>query len=216
MTSRVVAAIDVGKVVNIGWWRAAATTPPAGRHDLDELCDILADDLRRERHVALGFEAPLWVPMATTTFELGRQRPGEGTRSWGASAGAAVLACVLQQSVYVLSRIASATGPIQATVDPLMWLGGSASLLVWEAFVSDMAKDRTTLDPHVSDARAAVQEFERRVAVGELVSDLGGENAVSIAGTALVIAGLTNDLSVHTRPTIVIKAPSLRSDEAPL
>jgi hypothetical protein len=208
MDDTVVAAIDVGKVANVGWWRAGGTAPQGGR-DLDELCDRLIDDLVSERRVALGFEAPLWVPLAKTTSELGQQRPGEGTRSWGAGAGAAVLACALQQSVYVLRRISAGVGSTRVTVDPTVWLAGAAALLVWEAFVTGAAKDHAAAEPHISDARAAVTEFARRAEIGELSSDLVGEDAISIGGVALVVAGLTTDLSVLTRPILVIKAPPL-------
>jgi hypothetical protein len=202
----VVAAIDVGKVANVGWWRAG-TTQVGGGCDLDRLCDLLADDLAGGCRVALGFEAPLWVPFAKSVDDLGRGRPREGNRAWSAAAGAAVLACVLQQSVYVLDRIARASPRTEGTLDPQKWLSGDAALLVWEGFVSGDAKDRAAPEPHIDDAHSAVTEFESRRSANSWSSDLGGREAVSIAGLALVVARLTTDLSVLSTPAMVVKAP---------
>lgn len=204
----VLAAIDVGRVANVGWWHHQGRQGVGG-HDLDELCGLLSSDLAKGEQVALGFEAPLWVPLAKTVADLGKQRPGEGNRSWGASAGAAVLACGLQQSTYVLTEIARASPRATATIDAVGWHDGDAQLLIWEAFVSGLAKDPHAEDPHVADAQAAVMELERRLTTGELRSDLEGDRAISIAGLAIHLAGLGHDASLLSTPTLVIKAPVL-------
>lgn len=102
----------------------------------------LVHDLIAGRAVALGFEAPLWMPYATEESQLGRARPNEHS-SWSAAAGATVLAYGIQQMTYVLHRIASGTRqePPTVSLDPSELQDGVAQLLVWEAFVSGRAKD---------------------------------------------------------------------------
>jgi hypothetical protein len=130
---------------------------------VDALCSELAVDLVGGDAVALGFEAPLWIPYAHEAARLGKARPDEHP-SWSAGAGATVLASGLRQMMYVLHRLVAETNehPPAATLDPDELRSGDAQLLIWEAFVSGRAKDRGAAQPHISDARAAGREFARR------------------------------------------------------
>jgi hypothetical protein len=129
----VVAVLDVGSATRTGWWRSPLAGPSTEGRNVDELCAELADDLFSGNAVAVGFEAPLWVPYANDATQLGKARPGEHP-SWSAGAGATVLAYGIQQMTYVLHRLAVAPPP--ATLDPHELRVGTAQLLVWEAFVS--------------------------------------------------------------------------------
>ncbi|WP_067465552.1 hypothetical protein [Nocardia amamiensis] len=149
----VVAAIDVGKLANVGWWRIAEVGASGGR-DLDDLVTSLAADLNEGRPVALGFEAPLFIPNPPATGGLGRQRDGEAGRPWCAGAGTIALAFGVQQASYVTHRLAETLHrPIRAGVDAESLLSGSLDLLIWEAFVSAGSKDRTATEPHISPMR---------------------------------------------------------------
>lgn len=205
-----VAVLDVGSARNTGWWRSPIDGEPSHGVDVDSLCDEVAADLSVGNPVALGFEAPLWMPYASTAAQLGKARPQEHP-SWGAGAGATVLTHGIQQMTYVLHRIAGASGdrlPVP-TLNPEDLRDGDAELLIWEAFVSGRAKDRTAADPHVSDARAAGLEFIRRWRQAPLMSDLGDVDAVSLAGLALLRSGLTSDAGVVTAAPVVVRAPDL-------
>lgn len=207
----VVAALDVGSAARTGWWRSPLDGPSTQGRNVDEFCAELVHDLVKGRPVALGFEAPLWVPYAREAAQLGRARPNE-RQAWSAGAGATVLTYGLQQATYVLHRLASRTrhDPPTATLDPAELRDGKAQLLIWEAFVSGPAKDRAALEPHVSDARAAGQEFIRRWRLGSLCSDLGEADPISLAGMALVVTGLSEDIAVLATAPIVVRAPDLK------
>jgi hypothetical protein len=88
MSELVVAAVDVGAVRNIGYWRDSADGSGGGTK-LEELAAQVAADLDLGRRVALGFEAPLFVPMPEDSDGLNRQRTGERGRPWCAGAGTA-------------------------------------------------------------------------------------------------------------------------------
>ena len=141
---------------------------------------------------------------------LGKARPDEHP-SWSAGAGATVLASGIQQMTYVLHRLAAETNehPPATTLNPAELRSGDAQLLIWEAFVSGRAKNRSAAEPHISDARAAGQEFVRRWQSGSIHSDLGDADAISLAGLALVLSGLRTDLGVLATAPIVVRAPAL-------
>ena len=180
MSTAVVAAVDVGSLANIGWWRVAGETAGGGR-DLDELVDALAADLNHGRSVALGFEAPIFVPLPAKAAGLCRQRVGDRGRPWSAGAGTGAPALGVQQAAYVFAGLARlvATCP-RISFDPLNLDGSETTLVIWEAFVSGKAKNRAAVDPHVDDARVAVNEFSRRIALG--VIDLTGSELAGDAG----------------------------------
>lgn len=209
MPDRVIAAVDVGKLSNVGWWRIADGGSGGGR-DLDDLADILTADLNRGRTVALGIEAPIFIPAPTTTAGLGRQRTGEAGRPWCAGAGPIALAFGIQQTNYLLTHIAERlTTPIRAGVDVAALHADRLDLLVWEAFVSAGSKDRSVNDPHVWDARAAAEEFERRAATGVVVSDIAEPSVLNLAAAALIATGLSHDPGLLSVPCVVVRAPIL-------
>ena len=199
---KVIAAIDVGSRLKLPWFRIGASGTRAGA-DLDDLATALRSDLQSGAQVALGFEAPLWIPRAHASLEIGRARRGEGNRPWSAGAGAAVLAYAVQQATFVLSAIH--VGRRTATLDSRRWLDGDVDLLVWEAFVSGSGKDRLAIEPHIDDARRAAEEFARRAETDEIVSDLQPDDVISLVGLAMLISGWADDVSVLQHPAVVVK-----------
>lgn len=205
--SRVVAVVDVGSIRNLGWWRRGPDGA-AGGADLDTLAALLAADLAAGRAVALGLEAPLFVPVPDTPDRIGRQRAGEAGRPWCAGAGTSALAFGIQETAYLTQRIAAqASGPLRTGVDPSAYLADALDLLLFEAFVSAAAKDRTATDPHIADARAAAEEFHRRASTGTITSDITAPTVLNLAVAALLSSGLSDDLGLLSEPCVVVKAP---------
>jgi hypothetical protein len=118
------------------------------------------------------------------------------------------LALGIQQATYLLSAIATGVdGPLTVGFDPSALIAGTAELVVWEAFVSGKAKNRSSVDPNIDDARIAVLEFQRRAATGAVSSDVEDVDVLNLAGAALVAAGLTDNVALLTEPCVVVRAP---------
>lgn len=201
-----VIAVDVGSLLNIGWWRVAASGESSFGRDLDGFVDVIAADLLRGDAVAAGFEAPLFIPRPTSMAGLNRQRIGDHGRPWSAGAGTGALALGVQQVAYVFARLADMARP-RVSFAPSALIHGNADLLVWEAFVSGKAKNRTAVNPHVDDARLAVDEFLRRLALGDVYSDIQEPLVLSLAAAGLIASGLTDDVEMLKQACVVVKPP---------
>lgn len=73
----VVAVLDIGSEAKTGWWRSCLDGTPTEGRRVDDLCEVLAEDLAAGHLVALGFEAPLWIPFAESAEQVGKARPRE-------------------------------------------------------------------------------------------------------------------------------------------
>lgn len=147
-----------------------------GNASIGNLVDCLVDDLQANVAVALGFEAPMFIPVPDDTEGLGRGRAGEGSSSWCAPAGLAVTALGLHQMSWVLKAVASRLDDIpEFTLDWRRWWGAQGPVLyVWEAFVSGEAHARGGgANDHLLDAATAVNCFRERAWGHEPSSDLG-------------------------------------------
>ena len=86
---------DIGSVANgnFGWAGRSCEPDRQGSSgtDIAEFARVVADRLAVEEKVALGFECPLWIPVADEPSRLTRARPGEGDRPWSAAAGSTSL-----------------------------------------------------------------------------------------------------------------------------
>jgi hypothetical protein len=203
-----VVAVDVGALRNIGWWCRAPDGATTSGRDLDSLVDCISGDISARVPVALGFEAPLFIPRPSDAADLNRQRLGERGRPWCAGAGTGAMALGLQQSGYVFGAISNRIRP-RVTFDLKALSRGDADLLIWEAFVSGKAKNRDALDPHVDDARVAVDEFVKRQTSGTITSDVLDTEVTNLAAANLLAAGLTTDLGMLHQACLVIRAPEL-------
>jgi hypothetical protein len=204
----VVAVVDVGSAAKSGWWRRGADGAETSGRDIDLLVEQLAEDLQADHFVALGFEAPMWIPKPSSAAKIGKGRVREGNRARSASAGSSVLAYGIQQSTYVLWKLANLAPRVTFRPDDLR--GRRAQLLVWEAFVSGKAKDRHATEPHIADAMAAGMAFCDRWEAGDVYSDLDAEEKViSLAGLSVHAAGISDDPLLLSIPTVVVKAAEL-------
>lgn len=167
-----VAAIDVGKPANCGW---ATSDGDIGEGSLQPLISRIAMELDKGP-VALGFEAPLYVPVRKNFPDLTKARKGEGQRAWSAAAGAQVTAIVLPLLRWTLDQIFSATKtPVSPTTNLTRLTKEPGELLLWEAFVSSSAKGES----HSDDAARAVAAFMYKVNDGA-DSDLPTEQTTYI------------------------------------
>lgn len=88
--------------------------------------------------MSIGFESPLFLPLRADPADLARARGPWEHSSFAGGLGASVLVTGLVEAAYVLRRVArEVTSDIDAA--------GTASLVVWEAFVSGHATDEMTV-----------------------------------------------------------------------
>ena len=83
---------------------------------------ILSFDAARDAFVAgesvsLGFECPLWVPVANEPERLTRARRGEGSRAWSAAAGSGSLTTGLTEVAWILDQIRQGAEHTKAFLD---------------------------------------------------------------------------------------------------
>lgn len=202
MKARVV-AVDVGSVrSNFAW--AGLDLPgrrpvgEGGRNPEGSAVAVL-DALGSGVPVALGFEAPLVVPVSPVGLDgwmtLGRARQGETvdghSRPWSAGAGSGALATGLVQMAWLLERIGSSIPTLRCTTRPELWLAGDADLFVWEAFVSEIGKPVPAgITQHAADAAAAHRlEVVEDLDGAELVDQHGDAEVAGLDGTAQLDAG---------------------------
>ena len=206
MAPRVV-AVDVGSVrTNFAW--AGLDLPgrrpvgEGGTHPEGAALAVL-EAINVGVPVALGFEAPLMVPVSPVGSvdgwrTLGQARQGETvegrSRPWSAGAGSGALATGLVQMAWVLERVASARPALRCTTRPELWLAGDAELFVWEAFVSGAGKPVPAgITQHAADAAAAADTFADRLEEGTLsASDVvcAPSSSFNLAAAAAAYAGL--------------------------
>lgn len=227
MATRVV-AVDVGSVrTNFAW--AGLDLPgrrpvgEGGRHPEGAALAVL-EAINASVPVALGFEAPLMVPVSPVGpvdgwMTLGRARQGETidgrSRPWSAGAGSGALATGLVQLAWVLERIGAAAPRLRCTTRPDPWTAGQAELFVWEAFVSGDGKPVPSgISQHAADAAAAADTFADRLEQATLsTSDVvcTPSSSFNLAAAAAAYAGLaiaSNELRgqvqvYRTRPGVL-------------
>ena len=221
-------AVDVGSVrSNFAW--AALDLPgrcpvgEGGRHPEGAALAVLGA-LGSGLPVALGFEAPLMVPVspvgpADGWMTLGRARQGETvdgrSRPWSAGAGSGALATGLVQLAWVLERVGSVFPGLRCTTRPEPWLAGEADLFVWEAFVSGTGKPVPSgITQHAADAAAAADTFadrleEKSLSASDVVCTPSSSfnlaaAAAAYAGLAIPGSELRDQVQVYrTRPAVL-------------
>lgn len=201
-----VAVIDIGKPgKNLGW---AVDEPPEGGSDLDKCIDVLAAALAGGP-LALGFEAPQFIPLRTAAAVLTAARdgecgPGMPSRPFSASGGATVLVTSLVIAPYVLSGLRRRVPSARATFDWRVPVTVPGHLLLFEAFVTDQRK--TGDNRHVEDARLAIGEFRRRMADPvRCQSSVTAGEPFNLLAAALLRTGWSSDASLLREPCLVLR-----------
>jgi hypothetical protein len=161
MSTRVIYAFDVGGSGNFGWARRDPLDPDnmVGSGDITQLVDYLIRDARQGKSIALGVEAPCFIPVPWDKSNLNERRQGEDRYPWSAQAGAIAAIIGVHQTAWVLRELHGGFGGThQFTTDWSLWPGSNRPiLLLWEAFVCNSAKAKPRDD--VQDAATAVHEF---------------------------------------------------------
>lgn len=197
---------DVGSVAkgNFAWCRAPYGKPYLPGHDILEFADGIAKDLTAGLNVALGFECPLFVPVADNPQRLTSAREGEGNRSWSARAGCAALAVGLTEYAWVFEKIRKlAHGvAIRPSFSWEQFVDGKANLFIWEAFVSGASKH----DTDRSDAETAARTFWSKYPAITEADDVKADNPFSLVAAALLRSGLAKELSMLSQKCVVLKS----------
>ena len=198
---------DIGSVErgNFGWASLSVGPDPktSSASDMQALSDFVAERLTAGQKVALGFECPLWVPIADEPSELTRARDGEGNRSYSAGAGPTSLVTGLTEVTWILNQIRTASQDVEAFLDWGRFERVPGGLFLWEALVTGKGKTGS----HQSDARAAVEAFLRAL------PDPMSRNALtptsrtrSLIGAALLWAGWSRNVGLLSKPCVVIRS----------
>jgi hypothetical protein len=174
--------------------------------------ETLRRDAEAKIDVALGFEAPLFVPVPRDPRAIGRARPGEGNRPYSVGAGPTVTVMGLQQSAWILRTVAPTLAGYETTTDWRRWPArvGPPILLVWEAFVTGPAKSAT----HEGDAETAAAAFLQGEAALDGVNAVTAEAPLSLIAAAALWAGLPIPSRDLRTPALVLKpAHPLRASQ---
>ena len=113
-----IGVIDVGspKGGKLGWAVLAPGEEPRLGKDLDGFIREMAA-AGALHPLAIGFEAPLFIPTPSEALKILSGRRGEGSRPWSAGAGAAVTAAALAVVTYTLAGLRRGLPTAVASVD---------------------------------------------------------------------------------------------------
>lgn len=212
-TERRVYAADIGSTrtdsmrrpgSGFGWARLLDTGEIEGSHAITDLAASVTRDLRAGYTVALGFEAPLSIPVPADAERLCHGRAGDGNRSCTAPAGLAVSALGLHQAAWVLAEIRTALGTKATAVrfahDAAEWPATEQTPFCWEAFVSGPAHSKD----HVRDAATAVTAFSAVEADLASATTVRAERPLSLIAAAALWSGwLTDTKALHTQTAVI-------------
>ncbi len=203
-----VVVIDIGKPGKNFGWSMAGPLASEGT-DIDICIDALSVALN-EGPLALGFEAPMFVPMRQDPSQLLKARNGEcgvgiPSRPFSAQAGPMALVTGLVVVPYILAGLRSAAPNAKATFDWRAPLVNSNQLLLFEAFVTNQKK--TTSTRHVEDARLAVEAFRRGMTNPDTFTGSVIEpNCLSLLGAMMLRTGWASELAILSQPCLVVRA----------
>jgi hypothetical protein len=196
---------DIGSVRsnNFGWFGRHEEGTTEEGSDIAALGTAVANRLDSGRNVCLGFEAPLFVPLRSEPLEMTRCRAGETSPNWIGGPGAAVLATALAQVPWILRDIRSKTRATpSATMNWEEFQSRSATLFLWEAFVSGPAKGAN----HIRDAEVAVNAFREALPDPVLANAITEETVTSMLAVAMLRTGWSVDISLLRQRCLVIRA----------
>ena len=239
MIGLVVYCADIGSVRRdkFGWARASTSPNSCVKTGTNIRCLVtqVAQDLNQGKKVALGFECPLWVPVACDPNRLTSRRCGEGRYPWAAGAGATSLAAGLTETARILSGIRNETPDpdVKAYLEWPLFEAAEHGLFLWEAMVTGAAAVAArafikALTAHEKDAVAAcafiqaltahektAHEKDAAVAACAFIQALPAPTACnaitsphrvrSLIGAALLWAGWSRDIQLLDTRCLVIR-----------
>jgi hypothetical protein len=193
-----VAVIDIGKLRNLGWVVEGPSVNESGT-DVDSCIKALASAMEAGP-LALGFEAPMFVPYGRKRCDLDKARKGDGDRAFSAAAGACVLAKGLVIVPYVLKGL-QCRPEVRLT---FKWRSrlSKHDLLLFEAFVTHVGRSVS----HVECARLALKQFPREWEErATFKSAIEEPCTMNLLGAMLLRAGWTKDLTMLCEPCLVVR-----------
>jgi hypothetical protein len=198
-----IGVIDVGspKGGKLGWAILAPNADPVLGKDLDAFIDAMTA-LGANWPLAIGFEAPLFIPTPAEALKILSGRKGEGSRPWSAGAGATVTTAALAVVTYTLAGLRRGLSQAAASTDFGALPGRPGDTLFFEAFVTAAAKG----DGHAHDAFIAAREV-RALLGGDRAyrSAIDEPEVFSLLGASLLRTGWSTDLAVLSTPCLVVK-----------
>jgi hypothetical protein len=202
MTS--VCVVDVGSPVQDNLWWAIVSSDdsqaPVIGNDLVEGVGRIAGRLIDEP-VALGFEAPMYVPIREKTMELLKARKGEGARPWSAGAGAQTLTMGIPIATYMLQKLREKAPGARAFLNWKSFRLESNNLLLFEAFVSGKSKGKD----HTDDANLAASKMLEYLLSNQYENAIQpDDNITNLLGMALLKAGWSTDIKLLDEPCLVV------------
>jgi hypothetical protein len=225
-------ACDVGSTIKrrFAWKRIGAPVENVSgqNFEIDCLVESLRRDFENGLSVALGFEAPLFLPVPQLASQLSKGRVGDSTRSCFAPAGSSVATLAVHQAAWILQAIR--TDNVRFTLAPTDWppVGSEKILFCWEAFVSGSAKARCAAHPgkpqrncqacsllHQGDADIALKGFREAFSVRPSVSAITASPTLCLIGAAALWSGWTTDTNVLREQVFVVRpgAKSVAKEE---
>jgi hypothetical protein len=159
--------------------------------------------------VALGFEAPLFIPVPRETGRLFKARQGEPL-SWSSGFGPLTMAQALHLSAWILRELLPhREAGVRFATDPRRWPPGDEQLLFcWEAFIAGTAHgDKNDPECHVRDAATALRAFTASAPRLSDASAISAEETQSVNGAAAAWSGWASPSALR-EPVVVLKANS--------
>jgi hypothetical protein len=193
-----IAVVDIGKLSNLGWVIEGPSISKNGT-DIDSCIEALATAMR-VGPLALGFEAPMFVPYGRERCDLDKARNGEGDRAFSAGAGAAVLTKALVIVPYILGEVRRRVRDARPKFNWHTRLSPQ-DLLLFEAFVTHVSERS-----HVECARLALEKFPRNLNDrASLESAVREPFTLNLLGAILLRMGWIDDLAVLAEPCLVVR-----------
>ena len=203
--SPVVYACDIGSVKSgtFAWARNdSLDSAPAASVDIDDLIAAVTRDVKKGLPIAIGFEAPLFLPVPDDSSQLNSGRTGETSRSMFAPAGAAVTTLGVHESAWIFKRLRAALpADISLTFDWTTSDYKPKEIFIWEAFVSSTVHS----DTHERDAATAVQYFLANIANLDSVNAVTCSNPLSLISAAALWSGWITDIGALHIPCLVLR-----------
>jgi hypothetical protein len=196
-----VAVVDIGAKKNIGW--AIDGAKHYEGKDIEACVSRLADALIGGP-LALGFEAPMFVPLHQDSSNLTRGRRGEGDRAFTTAIGSTVLTSALVVVSYILQQLHEHLPIARVTFDWTKLPTASRHLILFEAFVTHQPPTDGVDDPHIRDAKLAIAKFQVGLRDG-FTNAIDEPICFNLLAAILLRTGWTRDLSMLSEPCLVVR-----------
>jgi hypothetical protein len=230
----VIYVVDIGSPrAGLAWARLQDEVGaiPTGGAELAHLATCIARDISAGASVAIGFEAPGFIPVPTEAAMLGRARTGEVregvSRPWSYGAGAYVTTMAIQIGAWLLRNVREQVQTArpgvslpQVTLDSVGWaqtrkdVAGvqgtcAPSLLLWEAFVSGPGHARQPnahgVSEHIQDAATAALAFSAWCStIVRAPTAVSCDSPISTLGAIAIWAGWTKDIYFLSQQPLVL------------